>query len=402
MADRSESPKSVSAVPRPSGPLAKRHTSIYKGANCGIHRRTGAEKTLRPTIFAGAQLMSREWSITAVLVLMGALQSPVVMADSASDQLDDLDREEFNNSLGKAEKCSSERDFECVSKNLKRAKGYVVDASDREKLKRAWAQLELDKQNVFSDDAKSKYESQKRSLEANNQRLQEENAELARSNRLQAADNSRRIAQQKREEPRALSITESVQLGMAQSQRDQARINQIHNNSMQQLHEQQRANAAARQPVASKEAPRSERPARSERTPDEVSAPPVARSSSNETVVASTTATRKVAETKKPQAPGLDALAFCWQNKKSNWFCDGRVDETTIGEKNLEAQLSSVGCKSPSRLTSSPITLVSVRVSKREPQTGWLYRCGDKLQAGDTGPATWNRDIRRFWSGINF
>lgn len=333
---------------------------------------------------------------------MGALQSPVVLADSASDQLDDLDREEFNSSLSKAKKCSSERDFECVSKHLKRAKGYVVDSSDRETLKHAWAQLELDKQHVFSDDAKSKYENQKRSLEANSQRLQEENAELARSNRLQAADNSRRIAQQQREEPRALSITESVQLGMAQSQRDQARIDQIHNHSMQQLHEQQRANAAARQPLPSRESPRAERPAKPQRNSDEVPSSTASRSSSDEVVVASTTATRKVAETKKPEAPVLDALAFCWQNKKSNWFCDGRVDETSMGDKNLDAQLSNVGCKSPSRLTSSQITLTSVRVSKREPQTGWLYRCGDKLQAGDTGPATWNRDIRRFWSGINY
>lgn len=108
-------------------------------------------------------------------------------------------------------------------------------------------------------------------------------------------------------------------------------------------------------------------------------------------------AARKQAE----EAARKPALAFCWQSDKGYWNCDGRVQETLIGEKGdkgLDEQLSLVGCKQPRRLTTNgEVTLTSTRGKQR---TGHVYDCGYKLDAGDTGPVTWNRDIRRWWRDI--
>jgi len=71
-----------------------------------------------------------------------------------------------------------------------------------------------------------------------------------------------------------------------------------------------------------------------------------------------------------------------------------------LGEKDLDSQLSLAGCKPPARLGTGKVTLTSVRVADRRTRTGWLYRCGVKLDAGDNGNLTWNRDIRRSWNGI--
>lgn len=105
-------------------------------------------------------------------------------------------------------------------------------------------------------------------------------------------------------------------------------------------------------------------------------------------------AARKQAE----EAARKTALAFCWRSDKGYWNCDGRVQETLIGEKGdegLDEQLGLVGCKQPRRLTTTgEITLTSTRGKQR---TGHVYDCGYKLDAGDTGPMTWNRDIRRWW-----
>jgi hypothetical protein len=107
-------------------------------------------------------------------------------------------------------------------------------------------------------------------------------------------------------------------------------------------------------------------------------------------------AERKRAE----EAARKQALAFCWQSDKGYWNCDGRVQETLIGEKGdkgLDEQLGLVGCKQPRRLTTGEITLTSTRGKQR---SGHVYDCGYKLDAGDTGGATWNRDIRRWWRDI--
>ena len=57
-----------------------------------------------------------------------------------------------------------------------------------------------------------------------------------------------------------------------------------------------------------------------------------------------------------------------------------------------------MGCKQPRRLTTTgEITLNSTSGKQR---SGHVYDCGYKLDAGDTGPVTWNRDIRRWWRDI--
>lgn len=129
------------------------------------------------------------------------------------------------------------------------------------------------------------------------------------------------------------------------------------------------------------------------------SGPQIAASAPRSQSTARTVPSEQSAATQ-PQEPALDALAFCWQTKNENWLCDGKTQETTIAEKDLDAQLSVAGCASPEKLTSSMVSLGSARADRGQ-KTGWIYRCG-KLDAGSTGSLTWNRDIRRWWSGIRW
>ncbi len=108
-----------------------------------------------------------------------------------------------------------------------------------------------------------------------------------------------------------------------------------------------------------------------------------------------------------PATPSLsgeglrEALAFCWQNKAQTWYCDGKNQEASlVGEKDMMVQLANVGCKSPHLLSGTMTILASTRVPGRGQQIGWLFGCGQKLDKADSGHATSNRDIRRFWSGI--
>jgi hypothetical protein len=96
-----------------------------------------------------------------------------------------------------------------------------------------------------------------------------------------------------------------------------------------------------------------------------------------------------------------EALAFCWQNKAQQWYCDGRSQETAqVGEKDMMVQLANVGCKSPHLLSGTMTILTSTRTPSWGQQIGWLFACGVKLDKGESGHQTGNRDIRRFWSGI--
>jgi hypothetical protein len=108
------------------------------------------------------------------------------------------------------------------------------------------------------------------------------------------------------------------------------------------------------------------------------------------------------AEKERALANRPDALAFCWENDKGRWYCDGKTQDTTITYETEAEVLNLVGCKQPQRLVNTPITLTSVRVPRWEQKTGWLYRCGDKIEDGPSGHVTWNRNIRNFWRGINF
>ncbi|MEC5385744.1 hypothetical protein VVD49_08415 [Uliginosibacterium sp. H3] len=108
-------------------------------------------------------------------------------------------------------------------------------------------------------------------------------------------------------------------------------------------------------------------------------------------------AEKLAAEQAKENMP--EALAFCWQNdKKTYWWCDGRVDETIVGEKTREEQLKSVGCENARQLSDGLITLTRKRNGKSH--TGFVFGCGFKLSVGDTGGMTWNRDIRKIWNGM--
>lgn len=387
----------------------------------------------------------------------------VFAAGSASDQLDELDRQELTARIDRAKTCGRSGDFSCAEKQLKQAGSYANSSKDRELLKNAWAQLELDKQRIYSDEAKRKYSGERIALEDQNDRARLEAEELRQSNIERT--NSRIAANQQRvqqPEPRPLSVAESIQQGLAQTQRDQARLNDIHNDAMDNLRRAQMAQAEVRerQAEAQRRQSEAEHRAAEERNADRRRreqasadrAQQVALAEQAEDQKSRDAEQRRAEEQQRKKAEQLriaeqeraleqakieqaraaeqsrlaekarvdeqrkqaalaaqqaaasapDALAFCWQSDKGNWFCDGRVDETTLGEKELESQLSGVGCKQPQRVTNSMVTLTSLRVPERGSKTGWLYRCGDKLKAGDTGHATWNRDIRRFWSGIRW
>lgn len=93
-----------------------------------------------------------------------------------------------------------------------------------------------------------------------------------------------------------------------------------------------------------------------------------------------------------PEQTASKALAFCWQNdKKTLWWCDGYIQELTIGERDLNGQLSLAGCDSVLQRSINPLTLTHNRQNKS--RMGWLYTCNYQLKSQD-------RDLRKIWSGI--
>ena len=212
--------------------------------------------------------------------------------------------------------------------------------------------------------------------------------EEVRRRQTAAAQRSQQVAQQAQQAQQVAQAQQLAQAQQAAQQRQEAERRE------QARREQE---AAARRAQEQREAADAERKRREEERAAQARAEAERQKAEGERKRAEEAA-RKQAE----EAARKPALAFCWQFNKDYWNCDGRVQETLVGEKGdkgLEEQLGLVGCKQPRRLTTGEITLTSTRASGKQ-RSGHVWDCGYKLDAGDTGAGTWNRDIRRWWRDI--
>lgn len=89
-----------------------------------------------------------------------------------------------------------------------------------------------------------------------------------------------------------------------------------------------------------------------------------------------------------------EALAFCFQNQRGYWLCDGPTQFANAGEEGdagLLENLRNAGCKNPRLI--GPSTLTPVIVARLGTQSGNLYGCGFQLKPNE-------RNMRRHWSGL--
>lgn len=97
------------------------------------------------------------------------------------DKLDQLDRNEFDFQLGKANECTRSRDFDCAQQWLAKAGKLAKGERDRQKLQLASRQLDNEKQTVSDE---------RRQREENEQRLALQQEEEARQRRRAREDDN--------------------------------------------------------------------------------------------------------------------------------------------------------------------------------------------------------------------
>lgn len=89
-----------------------------------------------------------------------------------------------------------------------------------------------------------------------------------------------------------------------------------------------------------------------------------------------------------------ESLAFCFQNQRGYWLCDGPTQFANVGGEGgagLSENLKIAGCKNPRLI--GPSTLTPMIVARLGTQSGNLYSCGFHLKPDD-------RNMRRHWSGL--
>lgn len=307
-------------------------------------------------------------SVLLLLLLNTFLVSQAVVASD----LDDLDKAEFNEAIARARECMRVQDAACVDEQLTLAKRRAGGSSDKalvEQLRSAGMPNSIDngEQQAAKERAVIRAQEQRRQA-VRQARIDDDAAQAA--NQPSAADAIRSAgAQMNQQLANQLAEKQYAQERLAEKQHRASRAEHVEPGRKPVVYDQAKPQVV--QPVAASSPPAS---------------PPAAKP------------VKPVKTTEVSTQP--EALAFCWQSKRGGWLCDGPGDETTLAEKDQAGQLSGVGCRKPSLLVPTSITLTSTRVKKRGSVSGWLYRCGRQLNPGDTGHATWNRDIRRFWSGI--
>lgn len=307
----------------------------------------------------------------SVLLLLLLNTFLVSQAVAASD-LDNLDKVEFNEAIASARECITVQDAACVEEQLKLATRRAGSSSDKALVE----QLRSAGMPNSTDNGEQQAANERAVIRAQEQRRQALRQARIDDDATQAAN-----------QPSAADAIRSAGAQMNQQLANQLAEKQY---ARERLAEKQR-----RAPGAERVEPVHKPVVYDQAKPQVVQ--PVAASSPSASPPAAKPA-KPVKTTEVSTQP--EALAFCWQTKRGGWLCDGPGDETTLAEKDQAGQISGVGCTKPSLLVSTSITLTSTRVKKRGSVSGWLYRCGKQLKPGDTGHATWNRDIRRFWTGI--
>lgn len=163
----------------------------------------------------------------ALLVLVASVQARTL---SDSDLLDEADRREIGGHLSRALSCKDLQDFVCATRELNAAKKFANGNSDRVELKAASESVELARQLSLRKEARSKYSTERATVERNAERSSAEIADLRRKEeRLQANTRS-----QDRDEQHALDVMSSRD---AQARRDaeSAKRRQIFDSAAQVL-----------------------------------------------------------------------------------------------------------------------------------------------------------------------
>ncbi|MNG74483.1 hypothetical protein D3C79_329640 [compost metagenome] len=308
---------------------------------------------------------------------------------SATNQLDELDKAEFDEAIAEAKKCLSDHDTACVERQLSIAQRRSTSSADKATVKRL--------RNAIGEQAQSLQEQEE---------FDERNREIARKEKhlqeRQTRAEQARYSEQDQQPSTAETIArvgtvmnQSLANHYAEKQEGRERAAQLEQEAQYHRDQQTRSrNEQERRQLAQQ---------RSDLALQRAELVQAEQHQATKVAQAAPTLSMRSERSPASQKESMpEALAFCWQTKKGGWLCDGPNDETTLAEKDRDGQLSGVSCNKPSLVLDTPISLTSVRVSKRGTVSGWLYYCGTKLKPGDTSHATWNRDIRRFWSGIRW
>lgn len=396
----------------------------------------------------------------SVVLVAAVLACASVLGDvTASDQLDELDRQEMRAYIAKAEQCLQAGDLDCASRQLQQAAKFATSTSERQDIRTRLARVEYARQEALVADVRAASAQDAASLEAWRQDVQYENDAQARSEMAQAR---RQLAAAQRAAPPPAPtvnpIAAGIASGLAEGRQERQRIDAIHDRGRQALAQAQREEQRRRDAMRRTEPPPPRRepppppsanrtsstaaaaaptPAPTAKAPEAPAAPrasatrvqgplpgmasaeatpsttgtaagkgasPLSRagtiaSTPNAAPPADATTPNATTTTAQAETPLKQALAFCWQNKsRERWFCDGKTQELMIAEEDLDEQLRMSGCKDPVRIGNGERTLTHDR---NGPRSGRLYRCSDVITAGNSGKLTWNRDIRGWWSGLD-
>lgn len=163
---------------------------------------------------------------------MGVYSDAVLAAPGASDQLDEMDRQELRAHIDRAKACIQSRSFSCATEQLTKAQSFVNGASDRDVLQRAWQDLEYNRQIALSEDAKSKYSGQQAALASEGDVRQREVEEVAQAERANVAAMARARATERQRVPETQGYGAAILQGANSALSDFAAINRIHNQAI--------------------------------------------------------------------------------------------------------------------------------------------------------------------------
>jgi hypothetical protein len=122
----------------------------------------------------------------ALVLTLAATWSVSAFSQSASDQLDLQDRQEFNVRIIRAEACVRSSDLDCAARELNTAKQYANLHSDKAIVRKQMEALELRRQLIMRDDIKRQYGSERQKVERQAELAENETADMRREARRSA------------------------------------------------------------------------------------------------------------------------------------------------------------------------------------------------------------------------
>lgn len=315
-------------------------------------------------------------AVSAVLVSSLAAQA---QAGSASDQLDELDRQEFRRHLAQAYRCIDTRDVACINRALKDANGFATSAADRSAIQQALAtaQQKLAESSADERDIRDRAARERSAMQSRADQAAEESEaqrrQIIRDNERQVAANARRDGSRAES---GSPIAQGLNDGLRQFQRDSAPIARIHDQTLQNIQRAQSEPKARQVQTAPRSSPQpTVRSAADQGAPRPAAAPATvaaanARGSSN--------ADGPMESRRAPEwgPVRMEAMAICQQGGKGGvkWGCHGPLDNDVLVEDELDQALARQRCAGAQRM-SMGVTLNGKR---------WeTFRCNRGLNGGD-------------------